>query len=77
MRPIRLSPAQLDAALAPLAPATEFDAGGHVIGCSEWAERWEAHWGRASLDTSTIKNLDEMRRRGRAMCCRPADTSGR
>lgn len=71
MRRINLSPAQLDAALAPAAPAREFDGRGHVIGCGEWAQLWERHWGRAALDSSTIKNLDEMKRRGPAAgCCR-------
>jgi hypothetical protein len=68
MKPIKLSPAQLDAALG--IERKTFDAGGHVIGCSEWAKRWEAHWGRVNLDASTLKNLDEAKRRGRAGCCR-------
>lgn len=69
MRRFVLTPAQLEGTFAPKDPRP-FDAGGHVIGCSEWADRWERHWGRANLDSSTIRNLDEHRRRGRGPCCR-------
>lgn len=41
-----------------------FDGHGHLIGCGKWADLWERHWGRGTLDETTRKNLDAMRLRG-------------
>jgi hypothetical protein len=42
----------------------------HAIGCSEWARAHEAQHGRENLDARTLANLDEMKARGRATCCK-------
>jgi hypothetical protein len=42
----------------------------HAIGCSEWARAHEEQHGRERLDARTLTNLDEMKARGRASCCK-------
>lgn len=49
-----------------------FNPKGHLVGCSEWARLWIRHWGARCLDRTSRKNLDDMKRRGRAICCRGA-----